>query len=319
MDPTQDLDFTWSPTGSILTPSDSSTVLVAPESNTTYTVDIMNNTLGCMLTESVTVNVSLFDYTITPASILCLGDNLQLMVENLDTTDISYVWTPTEYIVEGGNTCCPVVSPPVDTSFCVTIINNTYECVTEDCVDIDVSWFDPEVLEVYADPDSVIVNFPVDLSTNQDPNLDFMWSGPGLDDDDLTNPEPTAIPDTDGDAMWCVTVTNADGCTIEGCVSSSVIDPFCDERDIYLPNVFTPNGDGFNDVLYLRGNYVEGMELHIYNRWGQQVFFSDDQSIGWDGTFDGERLAPDVFGFYLEVQCPNEESYTTKGSITLLR
>src|SRR5690606_29582992 len=100
--------------------------------------------------------------------------------------------------------------------------------------------------------------------------------------------------------------------------SIAIMDPFCDERDIFIPNAFTPHNGGVNDILYVRGNFISTMELHIYNRWGEKVFTSTDQSIGWDGTYKGEKLQPDVFGYYVNIGCPNGKSYFKKGNITLL-
>lgn len=65
-------------------------------------------------------------------------------------------------------------------------------------------------------------------------------------------------------------------------------------------------------MLFVRSNFIATMELVIYNRWGEKVFSTTDQSIGWDGTYKGQLLSPDVFGYYLTVMCPNEETYTKR-------
>ncbi len=114
-------------------------------------------------------------------------------------------------------------------------------------------------------------------------------------------------------------VTDEGDCQAFREVTIVVLNPDCDEPNLFLPNAFTPNNDGENDVLYFRSNIVEVMELAIYNRWGQKVFYSEDQSIGWDGTFKGEKLSPDVYGFYLHAKCYNGMDYFKKGNITLLR
>ena len=98
-----------------------------------------------------------------------------------------------------------------------------------------------------------------------------------------------------------------------------VFDPICEEPALFLPNAFSPNRDGQNDVLELLGLYVEEMHLAIYNRWGQLVFESRDQNFGWDGTFKGEELSPDVYGFYLTVRCIDGDEYFKKGNISLIR
>ena len=61
------------------------------------------------------------------------------------------------------------------------------------------------------------------------------------------------------------------------------------------------------------------MYLTIYDRWGQKVFETNDPNQGWDGTFKGEALAPDVYGFYLQIKCFNGADFFKKGNIALLK
>jgi hypothetical protein len=69
---------------------------------------------------------------------------------------------------------------------------------------------------------------------------------------------------------YSVTVTDDMGCTSTDEITIIVRLPECDETDVFLPSAFTPNGDGINDVLYLRSNFIESMELVIFNRWGRR-------------------------------------------------
>jgi gliding motility-associated-like protein len=102
-------------------------------------------------------------------------------------------------------------------------------------------------------------------------------------------------------------------------VSIYVNELICDEPNIFLPNGFTPNGDGENDVLLLRGNNLEAITLKVYDRWGAMVFETQDQQMGWDGTYKGKKLDPAVFVYHLNVQCENNLSYFKKGNVTLIR
>ena len=62
------------------------------------------------------------------------------------------------------------------------------------------------------------------------------------------------------------------------------------------------------------------MELHIYNRWGQKEFYSDDKNKGWDGSFKGNKLQSDVFDYYMQIDCiGGEADFLKKGDITLIR
>ena len=102
-------------------------------------------------------------------------------------------------------------------------------------------------------------------------------------------------------------------------LSVVVIERLCEEPFIFFPNAFTPNNDGENDVLRVLGTEIEAMELVIYNRWGEKVFETTDPNEGWDGTFKGERLPPDAYGFYLRVLCIGGEEYYKQGNVMLLK
>lgn len=87
----------------------------------------------------------------------------------------------------------------------------------------------------------------------------------------------------------------------------------------FVPNAFTPDGDGLNEVLFVRGAAIDEVFFAIYNRWGEKVFESTSKTQGWDGTFKGKMLTPDVYGYYVEVRCFNGETYFKKGNVTLIR
>lgn len=106
-----------------------------------------------------------------------------------------------------------------------------------------------------------------------------------------------------------------------GCVSSDTVMVFIDEEVLVggVPNSFSPNGDGTNDILYVRGNNITAMKLIIYNRYGQEVFSTTDQKMGWDGTRGGRALNGGVFGYYLEASFADGTRSVQKGDITLVR
>ena len=91
------------------------------------------------------------------------------------------------------------------------------------------------------------------------------------------------------------------------------------EGDVMVPNAFSPNGDGNNDVLFVLGTNVLKFELNIFNRWGKRVFTSTNQSDGWDGTFKGQKENNGVFAYSLVYTTPDGTQHSTKGNITLIR
>jgi gliding motility-associated-like protein len=89
--------------------------------------------------------------------------------------------------------------------------------------------------------------------------------------------------------------------------------------DIFIPNIFSPNGDLNNDVLYVRSHNIKTMELTIYNRWGEKVFESKDIDKGWDGTFKNSKCNEGVFVWYLSATLKDDKTIVKKGNITLIR
>jgi gliding motility-associated-like protein len=120
---------------------------------------------------------------------------------------------------------------------------------------------------------------------------------------------------------YSVTVTDTNHCTIADDYTVIASDVPCETPVIvlYLPNIFTPNGDGENDVLYVRGSGIKELSLTIYDRWGEKVFETTDQAKGWDGTFRGKNMDNGVYVYYLKARLVNDKEIIRKGNITLAR
>ncbi len=108
--------------------------------------------------------------------------------------------------------------------------------------------------------------------------------------------------------------------TLNGCSATDTVIILVDVKyNVGVPNAFSPNGSGKNDILYVRGFGIEAMNFNIYNRYGQQVFNSTDQSVGWDGTHNGKEVNPGVFVWTLTVSFKNGTTEDLKGNVTLVR
>ncbi|MEA3426736.1 MAG: PKD domain-containing protein [Bacteroidota bacterium] len=113
----------------------------------------------------------------------------------------------------------------------------------------------------------------------------------------------------------CLVAYNSAGCSDTTCQPISVtINSLLD-----VPNAFSPNGDGRNDKIYVRGYGIERMTWTIYNRWGTVVYKGIDPYEGWDGTYNGKIQPQDVYHYTLVVEFSSKERTTKKGDITLLR
>ena len=110
-------------------------------------------------------------------------------------------------------------------------------------------------------------------------------------------------------------VTASNGC---GSVSSRVTVTIV-PCSIAMPDAFSPNNDGANDIIYARGYGVKEFDLKIYNRYGQVVFESTDMNVGWNGTFQGQEAPVENYAYVLHATFTNGTFKTLKGNITLLR
>jgi gliding motility-associated-like protein len=103
------------------------------------------------------------------------------------------------------------------------------------------------------------------------------------------------------------------------------INVLCEGQNLFVPNTFSPNGDGMNDVFFPRGTGLFNIKsMRVFNRWGQVVFentnFQPNNAVyGWDGRYEGKQQNPDVYVYVLEVICNNGTTLFAKGNVTLLR
>lgn len=128
-----------------------------------------------------------------------------------------------------------------------------------------------------------------------------------------------------GDSIQIVTVAGSEQIvwvyvSNNGCVGNDTIIlsefPRC---IITVPNAFSPNGDGQNDILFVRGSGFIDFELLIFNRIGEMVFKTNNESNGWDGTFKGKPQEVDAYMYILKGRCSDGQDIFNKGNITLLR
>lgn len=88
---------------------------------------------------------------------------------------------------------------------------------------------------------------------------------------------------------------------------------------VFVPQIFSPNGDGSNDILYVRGRKIKELKFIVYNRWGEKVFETTDKNIGWDGTHRGKDAQSSVYVYYVDAEIEDYGRLEQKGNITLVR
>lgn len=120
---------------------------------------------------------------------------------------------------------------------------------------------------------------------------------------------------------YTIEVRNSEGCTAKDKVAVTLT---CTANNVYIPNLFSPNNDGMNDVFFIRGiGLYKVRSLRIFNRWGEMVFskydfMANDPASGWDGSYKGARLLTDVFVYIAEIVCGNGTVIPYNGNISLV-
>ena len=152
--------------------------------------------------------------------------------------------------------------------------------------------------------------------------LSYVWTpAEGLNNPNAQNPIYT--PGPEGNKVFTVTVTTKDNCSKSASVNLYVRQTLCDGNHVFLPTAFSPNGkgDARNEVLQLFNDGIVDKinKFVVYNRFGQEVFSSTDLNFKWDGKFNGKELDPDVYGYYLDVECIDGQKFKSKGNITLIK
>lgn len=112
-------------------------------------------------------------------------------------------------------------------------------------------------------------------------------------------------------------ISNNNGCIVQD--NFELFLERCLEPTIYIPNVFTPNNDGLNDIFEVKGSYIENIEITIFNRWGNELYTWKDINEGWDGTYQGKLVPDGTYIYLINVVFENREKKSVTGSITLLK
>ena len=95
----------------------------------------------------------------------------------------------------------------------------------------------------------------------------------------------------------------------------------CSGNNIIIPNAFTPNNDGKNDVFKIVDDFelITDFEINIYNRWGENIFTSFDKNFTWNGIYKDKLETSYVYDYFLNIECLDFESKFIKGNITIIK
>ncbi|HMN06514.1 MAG TPA: gliding motility-associated C-terminal domain-containing protein [Flavobacteriales bacterium] len=294
-----------------LSPSDS-TATLSPVIPGTYHVQASVNG-GCTATGHVVVSASLAQAAISPDLSICADDTALITLTGIDAGS-TIQWEPAALIIQGQGSTQVLVAPPTPTMFTATVTSPT-GCVWADSTFVDVSLMGANSVTATADPMIVVPGSTVHLQATPTTGVTYAWQPAGIvSDPAIANPTAVVHQTT----TFIVTVSDGT-CTAMDSVTVKVHELICDDPDIFVPDAFTPNGDGSNDVLFVRGRHISAMELKVFDRWGELVFTSTDPADGWDGSYKGKPVDPAVFVYWLKVECVDGQSFFTKGNVTVIR
>ncbi|MEO5569348.1 MAG: gliding motility-associated C-terminal domain-containing protein [Bacteroidia bacterium] len=269
-----------------------------PISTTTY---VVSSSLPCSSNDTVTVNV--VPAVVVDAgrdTMLCFGETVQLIASSNYS---SYSWNAINDL--SCFNCPDPVSSPSETSV-YTITSTNGICSSTDTVLIKVI-----KVEVTAGNDATIV-FGESIELNASGANSYLWS-PGLYLNDSTLQSPIASPYS---TTQYIVTGNIDRCSA---IDSVTIEIIYIGDAVFVPNSFTPNGDGKNDLFgAVHAGKYDSFDMKIFNRWGEMVFNSNNISEFWDGTYKGLKQTAGVYAYHISL-VSGENRILKIGNVTLLR
>ncbi|MGF2412993.1 MAG: PKD domain-containing protein, partial [Ferruginibacter sp.] len=196
------------------------------------------------------------------------------------------------------------------------VVTNSTGCA--DTVEQTVIVYPLPVID--AGPDKILgVGSSVGITPTGSVVVDYLWTpATALSCTNCYN----TIASPKNTTTYNIKVTDGNGCINTDNITIIVV---CNNKNVFIPNTFSPNNDGVNDWFYPRGTGLFAIRsIRIFNRWGEMVFqkanlFPNDQFAGWNGRYNGKLLTTDVYTYIIEIVCENSEVISYKGNISLIQ
>ncbi len=289
-----------------------STLIITPEGSGTFYIKAENT--ACETVDSVYFQFISSDLSLTGKDSLCIGENSTISAINTNPEiAFAFVWIPDSIVVSQVAENAVIIKANTSQYLFVTA-QASNGCIIKDSVYMNVGILQENEVEASA-TDYII---PVGGSTKllgKPSGMNYEWQPL----DGLANPTSQNTQALINESML-YTLTVSDGiCKRSDTVFIKAVEYICDQPFVYVPNAFTPNGDNENDILYVRGKIIDQIVFRIFDRWGELVFETTERNKGWDGTFRGKKLEPDVFDYYLKASCLNGTETIVKGNVTIMK
>ncbi|PCH96756.1 MAG: hypothetical protein COB85_03270 [Bacteroidetes bacterium] len=287
-----------------------------PEANiNTYFLMVMDSATGCMDMDSVSVTMLLPLNADAGIDVeICFGDSVQIGAALVEGQ--FYSWTPSL-----GLSSTTSSYPMVSTDSTMTDTAITYTVTVADDYGCDPVT-DQVVVTVHPLPiaeagDSVTIARGAEAQLLATGGIMYSWS-PAMGLSNISIPDPLASPADIGIYVYTVVVTDVFNCMNSDSVVVTVVEPI-----LWTPTAFTPNGDGQNDVFYVRidESGITDFEFRVYDRLGGVLFHSQDVNMGWDGTkmLTGKNLPGGAYVFNVQGITSLNETVNISGLINLIR
>ncbi len=283
----------------------------------TYNVSlIVTNSSGCSDTVVKPINLNGFTaIAVNNSMSKCEPDTVQLKA----TGGNYYNWLPSQGLTST-SISNPKAFPAYTTVYTVTIGNiiGSDTCKTRLTTTVTVYPFTYNTSSISVSSNSITVGQSATITLSGFPYTGTLTVVPNTPVKNLPNNQFSISPVKTGE--YDIYFTDNNGCSHKlKSVFLEMITDACNESTVYLPTGFTPNGDGTNDILYIRSNFITEVYLTIYDRWGEKLFETNDVKKGWDGMYKGKLLDQGVYGYYMTFKCNNGRESFKKGNITLMR
>jgi gliding motility-associated-like protein len=306
--------YVWSPASQLsCVACDTTLARLIADTPGAYSVFTLSGTdsNGCVNTDSVRVAIQL-KTTSSPGQggEICVGESFRLHAEGAQR----YEWLPAATI-DSPFIASPLARPERTTTYIVAAREGS--CLVDSQRVVVVVHSLP--LFSAGNDETIAAGSAVTLKPTQSGITRIEWRA----DSTLSCVDcfrPNAHP-------YYTTTYYATGYNEYGCEVTDSVTVFvrCNGSLVFIPNTFTPNGDGRNDYFFPRGKGLERMSIfRVFNRWGEMVFERtnvniNDERAGWDGTFKGKELAPDVYVYVMQSECSTGEILQWKGDVALVR
>ncbi len=269
---------------------------------------------GCQAKDSVFVDVKgPITLSVSRLDSLCAGQSLQLSASGAEV----YNWQPPTGL--NNPTIADPIASPLQTTTYKLVGTDTKNCFS-DSTSVTVRVFPIPQFNIIDSFISLNLGAIDTIRTTNSPDIiRWEWTPPTWINC-IDCPQPIVQPK--GEITYTARAYNDGGCVATDQVTIKML---CNGVNIFVPNTFSPNNDGINDRFFARGNgqfYIRS--FRIFNRFGQMVFeknntMANNPADGWDGTFKGQTLSPDVYVYVMEFLCDQNNIFTMKGNVTLLR